>query len=79
MKTFEIRFKVPHCDREQSVYGFKFRTVNAESEAMAKESLPFNSYSIHVTHVPYMDVRAPIGAQLTQADVPELDQLIKGK
>lgn len=52
MKEFELRFKVPYCDREQSVYGFKFRNVNAESEEAARVRVPFNAYDIHIQEVP---------------------------
>ncbi len=52
MRKFEVRFRVPWTDAEQYAHGFKFRVVKAIDAQAARESLPFNSFDIHVTEVP---------------------------
>lgn len=50
--TYELRFRVPYTDQEQTVYGFKLKTVYADSETDAKSKAPFNAFDIRVQQVP---------------------------
>ncbi len=52
MNTYQVRYRVPYCDKEQYVYGFKLKTIHADSEDSAKGKLECLAFDIRIQKIP---------------------------